>query len=147
MDDELRQHLTNLGKGMVQANMRLNRVLNLIETGGPTGKDEVLDWLLDLLDATGRTLEESPNANPGLALVSARITEQLGGRHIRQVPASGRHDPLYHRVVETRITTDPALDRVIAEVLRPGWVRHGTSPEVIRFAQVAVWRLATEEAR
>ena len=51
-------------------------------------------------------------------------------------PNGGRFDPEVHEVFERRPTDDPALDRVVAATMRPGYRLDG---QTVRYAKVVVY--------
>ena len=51
-------------------------------------------------------------------------------------PTGGRFDPEVHEAFERRPTDDPALDRVVAATMRPGYRLDG---QTIRYAKVVVY--------
>lgn len=168
-DIELERRISQLGKGMVQVNLRLGRLVELLEQQpGATGGDGAaasaqpgaMDLLLDLLDAVEHTLAAHPTqlavalpwwrrllAAPapqadltGLSLARDHAVQQLGLVGILPAPAQGPADPHLHRVVEVRPTADPALDSTVAHTHRRGWFRRGDPPSVIRAAEITAWR-------
>ena len=99
--DAASRQLANLGKGLVQVNLRLNRVLELLETSGPAGSDSPhTALLLDLVEAVERTLEATaqpppltwlqrlrgvrplPRPDDGLRLALDRVRDALAAEQI-----------------------------------------------------------------
>lgn len=155
--DDIKRQLSSLGKGVVQANLRLNRLLERGESPSGGGAPE-LELLLDLLQASGQTLDAANlpapplpwwqralgiEPTPGVDLEGLRLSrdgalERLDALGVRPVAEEGPADPLLHKVIEVRTTQDPALDGHIAATHRQGWARKG---EVLRYAEVSAWRL------
>lgn len=158
-DRELERRIGQLGKGMVQVNLRLSRILELMEQGGSapsrSGGDPGLDLLLELLDSVEHTLA-APVPAPsgwrrflgappapdltGLALARDHALARLEHHGLVRSPVDGPADPLLHRVVETRPTDQPDLDGHILHTHRHGWHRAGDSVQVVRTADVTAWR-------
>ena len=121
--------LASIGKGIVQINLRLNRVIELLErpetgkTGetGETGASERGEQviLFDLLDALSRALErpappprrswlarltraEPPDEGlrAGLVVARERALEHLRRRGIDLIDTHGRFDPELHEALE-----------------------------------------------
>jgi hypothetical protein len=160
-DDALRQ-LASLGKGLVQVNLKLSKLTELVEAGSSGAKDAPPELLLDLLEAVELTLERrapppAPAPPPrwafwrrappivqladlqGLQLARDQVVEQLAKGGICVIPLHGPADPALHRVIDTRPTADPALDRTIAATHRRGWYRPPST--IVRLAHVTAWRL------
>lgn len=157
--DDLQRQLGGLSKGLVQANLRLSRVIELLEQQGEAGSsasDGAMDLLLDLLDAVEQTLraasapapprrwwQRPPAPSPdlsGLKLAAEQVIAQLGQAGVRRAPSEGPVDPLLHRVVDVLPTDDPALDGTLALTHRAGWFRPGPPPTVLRHAHVSARR-------
>jgi hypothetical protein len=166
MDPEAQRHFTNLGRTLVQVNLRLTQLTELLEgragsgagSGTPTGG---LDVLLDLLEAVERTTAAfarpavapspwlarlfgvRPPAPPdltGLVLARDHAVRQLERAGLVRVPASGPVDVRLHQVLDVRDSDDPALTGTVATTHRTGWYRVGDPPAVVRFAQITAWQ-------
>lgn len=160
MSQDLGAQVAQIGRAVVQVNLRLSRVLELLEAGGgakETGGDD-LEILLDLLDALtlslapARTrgwldrLRPDPDLDlrRGLALARAAALERLRAQGVEPAPTDGAFDAAIHQVVERVRARDPGQHHTIARVIRPGWVAQKDGARaVIRPAMVAVY--AVEE--
>ena len=71
------------------------------------------------------------------AAVRAHLTEVLRRVGVAEipVPTATRFDPRMHEAVATVVARSAADDRLVAEVVRPGWIRND---QVLRIPQVAV---------
>jgi molecular chaperone GrpE (heat shock protein) len=146
------RQLAQLGKGIVQVNLRLARLTELLERQGSTA-DRDLAPLLDLLDAIDRTLRArrapwwrawlQPPDLDGLALARDQAVQGLLRMGIRPAPADGPVDPRLHQVLEV-LPSDPTRDGCIAATHRTGWVRDGDPPAVLRLAHVTACKSNTE---
>lgn len=152
--------ITNLGKGLVQVNLRLNRITELLERGSAPSSQASphLDSLLDLLEAVDQTLAAARAPAPsrpwwralagpapavdlqGLALAREHVLGQLEQAGIEPISTSGKVDPRQHQVIEALIPEDPALAGTIARTHRQGWIRRGDPPTLLRLSQVSAWR-------
>ena len=156
--------LRSVGKGVIQANLRLARVLEILETVAPaTGAPAMPDTsapLFDLLDALDAALAAPswpparrrlfgllpPRPAPddsvrsGLRVALDRAVEQLGQLGVRSVRASGPIDPRRHRVVGRVAAEEPARDGEIAAVRSRGWrMGDGDQERILRPACVDAW--------
>lgn len=161
--------LRSIGKGVVQANLRLALVLEALDSGGsrggsPAGPD-VSGPLFDLIDALDSALAHGksrpqrrrlfgllaplPSApDPiaeGLRVALRQAVEQLARVGLRPVPVEGALDPRLHRVVGRLPSPDPAQIGEIAAVQSRGWRRsEGESERILRPACVTVWSAPSE---
>ena len=152
------RQLANMGRALVQVNLRLSRVLELLEGKAGGGSDQ-LGTLLDLIEACERTLESAqlpaprrgwlrrwlapppPDADlEGLRIALARSRDALLADGLVPTPLEGVVDPRLHQVIEVLGTDDPGRDEHIARTHRRGWHRPGDPPTIIRQAQVSAWR-------
>ncbi len=153
--------LRSVGRGLVQINLRLTKILEAVQAGpassaaaGPPGRH--LEALLDLVDAVDKTLELAPHATPvpwwarwlprppgpdleGLRLARAQVLEHLRDAGVEPIAPEGPLDPGLHTVLDTRPTTDPGLQGVVAHTHRRGWARRGDPPSVVRPALVTAY--------
>jgi len=152
--------IATIGKGLVQINLRLNRVIELLERpqkGAEEGGEQVI--LFDLLDAVGRAIERPAprrswlarlsGAEPpdeglrrGLVVARDRAIEHLRRRGVEPIDTQGRFDPELHEALER--VPSPAgsaeLPGMIAATHRPGFVSgEGSERRVLRLAQVSVY--------
>lgn len=154
--------LASIGKGIVQVNLRLNRVLELLErpggaATGETGETGEREILFDLLDALERALERPParmgwwsrvfgrdtadlGLRRGIAIARGRALERLRHLAVETIDASGRFDAELHEAIE-RLPPPPGVaDGTIARIHRTGFItRHGGGRRVLRSAQVSVY--------
>ncbi len=154
--DSASRQIANLGKGLIQVNLRLNRILEMLEEGGPARTDSPhTALLLDLTEAAERTLEATAALSPptwwqrllgvrafpppddGLRLALDRIRDALTAEQITPIPRTGPVDPRLHQVIEVLPTADPDQHEHIAQTLRRGWQQRGV---VLRLAQVTAWK-------
>jgi molecular chaperone GrpE (heat shock protein) len=135
MDEEL----SRLGRGMVQMNLRLGRVLSLLESRDPPGTAGSLAALLDLIDGVDQSLRALPPGDvaTGLGLALARALDALAEMGLQPI-GEGAFDPQLHHAVLAE--PDAARAGQVARTLRRGWQRDGDPPTVLRPAHVAVWR-------
>jgi len=146
----------NLGRGLVQINLRLAKILEAIEGAGPSSSDAALPLLLDLLDAVERTLGDAHLGPPapfwvrwlparvgpdlaGLSLARDQVRDRLEAMGISPVADQGPVDPVLHNVIDTRPTTDESRSGTIAATHQRGWVRRGDPPAVVRHALVTAY--------
>ncbi len=149
-DPAVKRQLSHLGKGLLQVNLRLSRLLELAEsTKGrdplPTG-----DLLLDLVEAVERTLEgpqptwwqrvtgRATVDTRGLSVALAQVADALAAHGITPAPREGPIDPALHRVIDTRPAAEAAKHGRIAATHRRGWRKAEGVP--LRVAQVTAWR-------
>lgn len=151
--------LASLGRGLVQLNLRLNRITELLESKPASSPDAAPNDLLDLLDAVDRVLATASPVvalpawqrwlgvapSPGVDLSGLRLAREqavasLAAAGLRPTPTTGAVDPRLHRVVDVRATLDPALDHTIAHTHSTGWHRPGEPPTPVRHAIVSAWR-------
>ncbi|MEW6071467.1 MAG: nucleotide exchange factor GrpE [Planctomycetota bacterium] len=168
---ELEERFTQLGRGLVQANVRLGQVLEALGKGGggPAEEGPALGALLDLVDALGETFarrEETRGRRRwlpwarrngegaredlwrGLALAREAALEHLAAQGIEPIPPGGPFDPALHRAVEARPAPAPALAGTVAATHRQGWVRReGSGRLVLRAAHVSVYAEGAEGGR
>lgn len=160
--DDMQRQLSNIGKGIVQINLRLSRLAELVEAGTSAGAEAgsqqgpALELLFDLLRAVDQTLAvpvapaswwerllgtAPPAADlEGLSLARDHVLAQLRLADIQPIATDGPADPRLHQVVEVQAPTDPALAGTIARTHCTGWVRKGNPPHVLRLAQVTAWK-------
>lgn len=156
--------LRSIGKGVVQANLRLARVLEALDSGGtPRSPQAVVDTsapLFDLVDALDAALGHGaqlparrrlfglfpplpPPCDPsreGLRIALDRAVEQLGQAGLHPLRAEGPVDPRRHRVVGRIPAEDEARIGEIAAVHSRGWRMGEDSKErILRPACVDVW--------
>jgi hypothetical protein len=132
--------LVKLSRGLQQANLRLGRVLGVLESREPTGGPGALDALFDLLEGVDAALVAGPDAPGAATLRVARAAaldalDQLG---VRPAPGAGPVDPICHRVAELLPGGDGPL-RVVSTA-RTGWVRTNDPGVVLRVALVRAQR-------
>ncbi len=159
------RQITNLGKAMIQVNLRLSRVLEILEGGAQSGGAELVEPLLDLLEAAERTLEQPAPPAPaggwfarwfapapapappldGLRIAVARTRDALQAQGLEPIPTDGAVLPALHRVTEALETDDPERHGKIARTHLRGWYRPGDPPEVLRQSQVSAWRHSGSE--
>jgi len=167
MAGDANTQMKSIGKGIVQINLRLSRILEAVETAGSdlggdvggAGGSATLDVLLDLLDTVTRATctpglpvrrrwwqvlaPPAPHPDPrlaGVALAREHALARLASMGIEPIDSSGAFDPVIHQAVERRTTPKASLHGTIAAELRPGWIRvTGGAPVVIRPAQVTVF--------
>lgn len=146
--DDLERQLKQLGRGLVQLNLRVAKLVE--QQPPPAGQAGELEVLFDLVDSIDSTLRQPaprgwwPFAAPvadlsGLRLARDQAVERLAALGVEQIPTSGRPDPLLHYVVELAPAGDPALGGNLARTHRSGWLRPGDPPTVLRVAHVSVW--------
>lgn len=157
------EQLAQLGKGLVQINLRLGRLGEAIEERRATPGEvdsRALDALLDLVDATGDALDRrgSTDRQPGLlarlrrspereadlwrgiALAHAGALERLRGMGIEPISCEAELDPALHRVVEVRPAPTLGAAGRIAACHRRGWTRRRAGETlVLREAHVSVF--------
>ena len=156
--------LRSIGKGVVQANLRLARVLEVLESSAPTsGATTITDLsgpLFDLVDAldaalAGRSglparrrlfgllppqLAPADPVREGLRVALDRAVEQLGQLGVYPVQAEGPVDPRRHRVVGRVPVTEQGRAGEIAALRSRGWrVGEGDRERVLRPACVDAW--------
>lgn len=137
-DDELHLQLARLGKGVVQANVKLARVIERL-AAPPVEAPEVKDALFDLIDATERAASSAPHGvAEGLRLAVASAVERLASAGITSVELSGAVDPTRHAVVGTRPASEDDHHGTIAETHARGWTTAGGA--VRRYAQVTAFQ-------
>ncbi len=151
--------LASIGKGIVQVNLRLARVLELLER--PTsagGGGEERDILFELLDALERALER-PAARPGwwsrllgrghaadhalvrgIEVARGRALARLRHLDITIIDTRGSFDAELHEAIE-RLPPAPGVPAgAIARTHRTGFVAgDGPGRRVLRSAQVSVY--------
>lgn len=151
--------LASIGKGIVQINLRMNRVLELLErpaaSDGDRGEREVL---LDLLDALDRALDRTEprrgwwarlfarrqaddlGLRSGIELARSRALARLRHLGIEAIDSSGSFDAELHEAIERLPAPEGARDGTIARTHRTGFVaRDGGGRRVLRTAQVSVY--------
>ncbi len=171
MPDDSSRQLKNLGRAMVQANLRLSRVLELLEGGrdqAAGGSDLPAELLFDLLQALDDALEASsgalqprpswwrallggrgaPAPDPallqGLELARQRALDRLRDLDIRPAPDEGPADPALHEVLQRLPCGSGAQPGCIAATHRRGWYRDNKGEtEVLRLAQVSAYAQET----
>lgn len=161
--------LASIGKGIVQVNLRLNRILELLEhapatAGTPTAASggETGEILFELLDALERALERPPprrwwsrllgrpapddGLHRGLDLARGRALARLRHLGVEVIDATGSFDAELHEAIE-RLPAPPGVaDGSIARVHRTGFVaRDGVGRRVVRAAQVSVYSQRSEQ--
>lgn len=148
-----------VSKGLIQINLRLSRVLELLEGGTREASSAPVDSLpilFDLLDAAARTVDPDPLPVPhswwpfgrrdrvpdlrGLRIALEAAHDHLSAHGV-VLTNDGPIDPRLHRVVDVTPTSDPAMDRHVARVIRQGWITTGTPARVLRPADVVAFRL------
>lgn len=158
--------LASIGKGIVQVNLRLSRVLELLEhgapasTGTPAPDGETREILFELLDALEAALERPPRRGwwsrlgghaaamdglrHGLEMARGRALARLRHLGIERVDAT-TFDAEVHEALE-RLPAPPGVpDGTIARTHRIGFVaRDGAGRRVLRPAQVSVYSERTE---
>jgi len=162
--DDMQRQLSNIGKGIVQVNLRLSRLAELVEAGvgAGAGAQQVpaLDLLFDLLEAVDQTLavpavpvswwsrllQNAPAVVnlDGLSLARDHVLAQLRLADIEPIATKGPADPRLHQVLEVQDCPDPSLAHslagTIARTHRRGWARKGDPPHILRLAQVTAWK-------
>lgn len=157
--------LASIGKGIVQVNLRLNRVLELLErpttpTPSEAGEREIL---FELLDALERALERPRQRRwwsrlfgrsddlalrRGIALARARALERLRHLGVEPIDATGSFDADLHEAIERVPPPTGVADGTIARIHRTGFVaRDGGGRRVLRSAQVSVYSGAIPRAQ
>lgn len=132
MSDEVLRQIGALGKGIVQINARLSRLTQLVEA--PTaGRPDVLEPLLDLLQALEDALASEPN--DGLRIARDAAIDALMQRDIHPIPTAGAFDARLHAA--TAAVPGPVAGQ-IAATSRRGWYKAGDPPTVLRVAEVTV---------
>lgn len=158
MSNDIQGQIQQLGRGLVQVNLRLNRVLELLEAErAPAGGGDLRDVLLDLVDALTLAttlparrrrgafawlLPPAPSGEleAGVRMARERALARLSDQGLLPVPAEGAFDAALHQVVDRRPTADPARHHTIATVHRPGWMEERAGERrVIRPALVSVY--------
>jgi molecular chaperone GrpE (heat shock protein) len=153
--------LASIGKGIVQINLRMNRVLELLERptasdGGDRGGER--EVLLDLLDALDRALDRAEprsgwwarlfarrpaddlGLRSGIELARSRALARLRHLGIEAIDSSGSFDAELHEAIERLPVPEGARDGAIARTHRTGFVaRDGGGRRVLRTAQVSVY--------
>lgn len=106
-----------------------------------SGKAELADGLLEVLDDLDRTLEAA-EASPdeslarGVQLVAEKLVGTLRSSGLERVDATGvLFDPNLHEAVQQAAADEPRDEPVVAQVLRPGYV---LGERVLRAAMVVV---------
>lgn len=162
--------LRSIGKGVVQANLRLARVIEVLDTtagiGGEPARPDAMPALFDLIDALDAALSHAdglpvrrrlfgllppaPRApDPawrGLQIALSQAVEQLDRLGVRAVHDSGALDPRRHRVVGRIPCKDPEQGEEIAVVQARGWCTgDGDGERILRPACVQVWAPPVQE--
>lgn len=150
--------LASIGKGIAQVNLRLNRVLELLERPTPAmAGPEEREILFELIDALERALERPPNRGWWVRLLGGRPTADAGLQRgievararalarmqhlgIELIDTTGSFDAELHEAIE-RLAPAPGIpDGTIARTHRSGFVaRDGATRRVLRSAQVSVY--------
>lgn len=172
MADDLAMQVQNLGRGLVQVNLRLTRLLEVVEGGSSqrSASEPHTEVLLDLLEAIDRTLEATLPTQParwwhvflprderpgqrvhklsdlealsGLKLARADALARLRTAGIEPIPSTGPIDPRLHAIVETSACAEEQHG-TIAVTHRRGWMRRGDPPVVVRHAHVTAYARST----
>ena len=108
-------------------------------------KGALVAELLEVLDNLDRSLAAIPaDANAGirqgLELVREQFLATLTRQGLEEVPAVGeRFDPAVHEAAATAPVSDPAQDRQVLQVLKPGYRFAGTlvRPALVQVGQHA----------
>lgn len=153
------EQLANIGKGIVQINLRMSRVLELLErpaadSGDPAEREALLD-LLDALERAlaaprprtglwswlwGRDQGTSDALRRGIELALARAREQLRRLGIEVIDTTGSFDASLHEALERLPTPAGVAAGTIVRTHRTGFVVvGGAGRRVLRFAQVSVY--------
>jgi molecular chaperone GrpE (heat shock protein) len=150
--------LASIGKGIVQVNLRLNRVLELLERPSVPASSEEREILFELLDALERALERpAPRAGwwsrfvgrvpatdaglgRGIEVAHARALARLQHLGITRIDTSGSFDAELHEALERMPAAPGVVDGTIARTHRTGFVMgEGAERRVLRSAQVSVY--------
>jgi hypothetical protein len=150
--------LASIGKGIVQVNLRLNRVLELLERPTAAAGGEEREILLELLDALERALERpAPRLGwwarlvggaavndaglvRGIEVARARALARLQHLGITRIDTSGRFDAELHEALERTPVEPGVVEGTIARTHRTGFVMGaGAERRVLRSAQVSVY--------
>lgn len=117
------------GRGLVEANLKLRRLLESRPEAPPPAPDRDQDFelLADLVEGLDRAIGECRRAPAraegvavGLEVLRRRILEALAARGILPVKAEGAFRSQAHRVVSTVPGAPPGR---IVSVVRRGWAR------------------------
>lgn len=151
--------LASIGKGIAQVNLRLNRVLELLEHTTPgTAAPEGREILFELIDALERALERptpklgwwarllgrgarsDAGLRRGIEVAHARALARMQHLGIEPIDTTGSFDAELHEAIERLATVPGAADGAIARTHRTGFfVRDGATRRVLRSAQVSVY--------
>jgi hypothetical protein len=168
MSEPTHPQLKQISRGVMQANARLGRLLELAERSQAASSDDAnlpAGPLLDLLQAIDDSLcagvvqlpaprsswwqrwlapAEPQGRHPawqGLELARDRAWQQLAALGIHPSPHRGRPDPLLHKVIQVLPCPEEGELGSIASVHRQGWCRDGDDgPEPVRVAEVSVYQ-------
>lgn len=164
--DDPQSQIRAIGKGVIQANLRLTKVLDRLDVLAPASNeaaDAWLDPLLALMDGIERSL--APTALPaprrrwwrrrpsglsvehaalqdGLRLLLDQAGAELSRGGVEALPTSGAFDPTSHRAIDRAVTTDPSLHNTIQRTWSRGYRR---GDDVVRLAEVTVWSVEEEQ--
>jgi len=168
MSEPAPPQLKQIARGIMQANARLGRLLELAERSQAASSDEATipaGPLFDLLQAIDDSLNaeavQLPAPRPswwqrwlapakpqarhpawqGLELARDRAWQQLAALGIHPSPQRGRPDPLLHKVIQVLPRPAEAEPGGIATIHRQGWCRDGDDgPEPVRVAEISVYQ-------
>jgi hypothetical protein len=133
--------LSRLGQGVVQANLRLAKVIELLEARPRPAEGVEPEVVFDLIDALQLAAPHlSAEVAIGLRAARARAEESLARRRILPIPTEGPVHGLHHVVIEAVPTDDPSLHGTIARMHRLGWLRRQGEEQVLRTAHVSAFR-------
>ena len=157
---DLERRLTQIGKGVVQINLRLGKVLAAVEAGPGSDRPDALEPLFDLIDAIDRAVEAMdvpapappwwarwlPTPAPtsgtldGLRLARQRAIDQLRSLGVESAPLQGPCDPRLHEVIDTVPATGSTPPDTVHRTHRRGWTLRGEPPVLLRTAHVTAWK-------
>lgn len=151
MSEEIQSQLGQLGRGMVQVNLKLGRILDAVQSDGGSGGGEepALEALFDLLEAVSLALEQAeggPRPEPFLRRLFGRSratgapgdTGAAGDEAVWRGLAIAREealDRLRRRGIAAAPTEgrfDPDVHRVVERLPVPDPARHGTLARTYR---------------
>jgi hypothetical protein len=132
---------TKVGRGVVQANLRLAKVLDLLLQPAAPDQSHTHDIVFDLLDALHLAAPHVDDAVAlGLNAAKATAHAALKRQGVEPLTTSGLINPLHHTILGTHATSAPQKHGHIAAVHRLGW-RRGHDQHILRTVHVTVFRL------